>query len=172
MSSWILLRFFFFTCLLSTILNIFWKVGLLLGYRIRICTDMMVFRYILLPEYVKYSNSFPDRVDSDKLIGYVLIRNLFPFFFLRSISTNRMFWNVIKVIEKCERRRFVVDKNLFLFIRDKKCYNLIKNVELWKWIRDWIKAMVSTVLSLQIFGKEGSESTSSFRNPFVIGRCN
>lgn len=76
------------------------------------------------------------------------------------------------MIEKCERRQFVVDKNLFPFIRDKKCYNLIKNVELWKWIRDWIKAMVSTVLSLQIFGKEGSESTSSFRNPFVIGRCN
>lgn len=76
------------------------------------------------------------------------------------------------MIEKCEKRRFVVDKNLFPFIRDKKCYNLIKNVELWKWIRDWIKAMVSTVLSLQIFGKEGSESTSSFRNPFVIGRCN
>lgn len=43
--------------------------------------NMMVFRYILLPEYVKYSNFFPDRVNSDKLIGYVLIRNLFPFFF-------------------------------------------------------------------------------------------
>lgn len=49
--------------------------------------------------------------------------------------------------EKCEKRRFVVNTNLFPFICDKKYYNLIKNVELWKWIRDWIKAMVSTVLS-------------------------
>lgn len=122
--SWMLLRFFLFFsfCLLAfNDIKYFLKSWFAVGI-----SDSNMYRHdgFSLHFITRVREIFkffpPTELIAINWLATFLFVIYFLFFFLRSIVKNRIFRNVIKVIGKCERRRFVVDTNLFPFIRDKK----------------------------------------------------